>query len=99
MACRSRKDCGTPKLTGASRLTMEGALVGTVSYMAPEQVLRRDVDQRSDLWAFVFITFGVRNAMMATDTHFPRLETGSLSPVLPNRVTCFAVQTGGPAAS
>ena len=78
---------------------MEGALVGTVSYMAPEQVLRRDVDQRSDLWAFVFITFGVRNAMMATDTHFPRLETGSLSPVLPNRVTCFAVQTGGPAAS
>ncbi len=35
----------------ASRLTMEGGLVGTVFYLAPEQALGREVDGRADLYA------------------------------------------------
>ncbi len=35
----------------ASRLTGEGALVGTVFYLAPEQALGQDIDGRADLYS------------------------------------------------
>lgn len=38
-------------------LTLEGAVVGTVEYMAPEQALRRDVDHRADIYAFGLIVY------------------------------------------
>ena len=45
----------TPAPTGATTsttLTTEGALVGTVQYMAPEQLEGREADSRSDIFAF-----------------------------------------------
>jgi tetratricopeptide (TPR) repeat protein len=35
----------------ASRITMEGAIVGTVYYLAPEQALGQPIDGRTDLYA------------------------------------------------
>ena len=39
-------------VTRASGMTAEGTIVGTFRYMAPEQLEGRDVDGRSDIWAF-----------------------------------------------
>jgi class 3 adenylate cyclase/tetratricopeptide (TPR) repeat protein len=44
-------DFGLAKLGGLSDITKAAQIVGTVSYMSPEQARGEDVDQRSDLWS------------------------------------------------
>jgi hypothetical protein len=44
-------DFGLAVAPDHSRLTVEGMMVGTVAYMAPEQALGRPPDRRSDLYA------------------------------------------------
>jgi hypothetical protein len=40
-----------------SGLSHDGLLIGTVAYMSPEQTRGRDVDTRSDIWAFGCILY------------------------------------------
>ena len=42
----------SPTLTVAAAVTHSGTLLGTVPYMAPEQVRGKPVDRRVDIWAF-----------------------------------------------
>ncbi|HZJ70534.1 MAG TPA: protein kinase, partial [Planctomycetota bacterium] len=42
----------TQSPTLASPLTQQGSLIGTFLYMAPEQLEGKEVDARSDIWAF-----------------------------------------------
>jgi tetratricopeptide (TPR) repeat protein len=44
-------DFGLARSEGRTRLTQAGMIVGTVAYMAPEQVLRGEADARSDLYS------------------------------------------------
>ncbi|MEM6528325.1 MAG: tetratricopeptide repeat protein, partial [Chloroflexota bacterium] len=55
---------GTPRLTdfgvarvGASNMTAEGSLVGTLAYLSPESLTGADIDERHDIWAFGVMLF------------------------------------------
>ena len=58
-------DFGLIKMIDYSTLTITGEILGTPLYMSPEEMLDRDVDQRSDLFSF-----GVLLYQLVTG-HFP----------------------------
>lgn len=50
-------DFGLARSQSVSRLTQEGTLLGTVSYLAPEQILSEVFDGRADLYALGVILY------------------------------------------
>ena len=50
-------DFGLAKLKGALKLTRTSSTVGTLAYMAPEQIQGGEADARSDLFAFGVLLF------------------------------------------
>jgi len=44
-------DFGVAKLEGGTTITQPGSLVGTITYMSPEQISGDELDPRSDLWS------------------------------------------------
>ncbi len=50
-------DFGLAKLKGSLKLTRTSSTVGTLAYMAPEQIQSGDVDARSDIFSFGVVLF------------------------------------------
>jgi len=50
-------DFGLAKLKGSLKLTKTSSTVGTLAYMAPEQIQGGDVDARSDIFSFGVVLF------------------------------------------
>ena len=50
-------DFGLAKLRGQTALTRTGATVGTVAYMAPEQIIGQGANERSDVWALGVVLY------------------------------------------
>ena len=48
---------GNPENVALTTATLEGAVIGTPAYMAPEQLTGHPVDHRADIWAFGVVLF------------------------------------------
>ena len=64
-------DFGVAKLSGQTKLTATGDMVGTTAYMSPEQLMGGEVDSRSDIFSL-----GVVFYEMLTGEHPFRAEHG-----------------------
>jgi len=56
-----------PVATDASNTTRDGTIVGTMRYMAPEQVAGRDTDARGDLFSFGVVFYEMLTGRRAFD--------------------------------
>ena len=52
-------DFGLAAVRGTGKLTKTGSTLGTVGYMSPEQIQVQEVDQRSDLFSFGVVLYGM----------------------------------------
>lgn len=52
-------DFGIASETNTQRLTQTGSMIGTVSYMSPEQVMGSQVDQRADLYSLGVVMYEI----------------------------------------
>jgi serine/threonine protein kinase/tetratricopeptide (TPR) repeat protein len=87
-------DFGLAKLKGSSRLTKESSTIGTLGYMAPEQIQGNDADERSDIFSFGAVLFEMLTgrlpfrgehdaAMMYSILNEPPLSVPDLCPEAP----------------
>ncbi len=63
-------DFGLAKLRNSKRLTKSGSILGTVAYMAPEQVQGEPVDHRADIWSLGVILFEMLTGELPFDGEF-----------------------------
>jgi serine/threonine-protein kinase len=50
-------DFGLAQMTGTTLLTQEGAAMGTIAYMSPEQARGAEVDHRTDIWSLGIVFY------------------------------------------
>jgi hypothetical protein len=53
--------------TGLTPVTAQGAILGTLQYMAPEQLEGREADERTDIFAFGCVLYEMLTGMRAFD--------------------------------
>jgi Tol biopolymer transport system component len=70
-----------------STLTTEGTILGTLSYMAPEQIDGRDIDTRADVFAFGAVLFEMVTGMKAFEGETPARVISAILRDEPARVS------------
>jgi predicted ATPase len=80
-------DFGLARSRGAARLTQEGALVGSVYYLPPEQALGQEVDGRADLYSLGVIIYELTTGRLpfTGDDPLTIISQHLYAPVVPPR--------------
>ena len=80
-------DFGVARARGAEHVTLDGYLVGTPSYMSPEQVLGQHVDERADLYSVGVVFYRLLTGALpfAADTPVGMLQQHVSEPPAPLR--------------
>jgi Tol biopolymer transport system component len=74
-------------------LTTQGTLLGTLHYMAPEQLDGRDVDTRADIFAFGAVLFEMVTAVKAFEAETPARVLSAILRDEPSRVSTIVPVT------
>lgn len=77
----------TDGVTGTAPLTMQGQILGTLPYMAPEQLEGRPVDARTDLFAFGAIVHEMATGRRAFDQSSQASLIGAVLHAVPPPLT------------
>jgi eukaryotic-like serine/threonine-protein kinase len=85
---------GSMTPTTAPRITVQGAILGTFQYMAPEQIEGLDADARTDLFAFGCVLFEMVTGRKTFEGKTPASVLGAILKDEPPRVS--AVQPLSP---
>lgn len=64
-------DFGIAQIVGATQYTVSGALMGTLSYMAPEQGLKGQCDSRSDIYSLGIVLYEMLTGYTPFDADTP----------------------------
>jgi serine/threonine protein kinase len=72
-------------------LTAEGAIVGTVQYMAPEQLDGRPADARTDIFAFGAVLYEMISGRKAFDGRSPASVIGAIMTAAPPSMSAVGV--------
>jgi serine/threonine protein kinase len=77
-------DFGIARLLGSNRMTRAGSIIGTLEYMAPEQVKGLETDARTDIYALGMMLYEVLTGRTPFDTEnefeLMKLQTEALPP-------------------
>ncbi len=82
-------DFGIARLLGSARMTRAGNIIGTLEYMAPEQVKGQETDARSDIYALGMMLYEVLTGKIPFETEnefeLMKLQTETM-PALPRTI-------------
>ena len=87
-------DFGLARLSDRSKLSRANQIMGTVSYMSPEQTSGTDVEQRTDIWSLGVVLYEMVTGRQPFRGHYDKAVTFSITEEEPEPMT--ALRTGVP---